>query len=62
MSEREVITEKKLAQMLRVHPVTLWRMRRDGTGPKHFRVGRRILYRKGDIETWVEQQMVQTDG
>jgi len=61
MSNREVVTEKQLAEMLRVHPVTLWRMRRDGTAPKHFRVGRRILYRKGDVENWVEQQMVETD-
>jgi predicted DNA-binding transcriptional regulator AlpA len=62
MAEREVVTEKQLAGMLKIHPVTLWRMRRDGVAPKHFRAGRRILYRRGDIEAWMEEQMVKTDG
>jgi len=61
MSDREVVTEKQLAAMLQVHPVSLWRMRRDGTAPAWFRVGRRVLYRKGAIESWIEERMVQTD-
>jgi hypothetical protein len=39
---------------------TLERMRRDGTGPRYVKAGRRILYRLNDIESWLAGRAFQT--
>jgi predicted DNA-binding transcriptional regulator AlpA len=36
---------------------TLWRMRRDGTGPDWCRLGRRILYSAQGLEDWISERM-----
>ena len=34
-------------------PLTLERYRSVGTGPRYARLGRRIVYRKRDVESWL---------
>ena len=54
VSTREFITTEEAANYLGLQPTTLeaWRCR--GGGPKHFRFGRSVRYRIGDLEAWSE--------
>jgi predicted DNA-binding transcriptional regulator AlpA len=36
---------------------TLWRMRRDGTGPAWAKLGRRVLYDAEKLELWISERM-----
>ena len=50
--ELELIGDReKLAQ---------WRHK--GVGPSYYRLGRKIIYRGNDLNTWVEAQRVETIG
>lgn len=52
----EIVTTEELAERLRVpkHTVDYWRAR--GTGPPGIRVGKRVLYRWNDVETWLDRK------
>lgn len=58
MPEPEYLTSMETAAMLRIHPVTLAKMRMRKTGPKYYRLGSRkrssVLYRKAEVVTWLE--------
>ncbi len=41
------------ANLLGLHPGTLEQMRIKGEGPKYVKLGRRVLYRKCDLEDYV---------
>lgn len=47
------ITERQLAELLNVDPATLWRWRQRGEAPPSYKLGRRRLYRRDEIERWV---------
>ncbi|MFV8381306.1 helix-turn-helix transcriptional regulator [Corynebacterium hindlerae] len=32
-------------------------MRHEGTGPRYYKVGRRVYYRPADVEAWKESQL-----
>jgi predicted DNA-binding transcriptional regulator AlpA len=40
---------------------TLRRWRQEGTGPAYVKVGRRVMYRPSDIQTWIEEHTVRRD-
>ena len=46
--------ESEAADYLRVSPRTLQRHRQQGTGPKFIKAGRRVLYSKPDIDSWLD--------
>jgi predicted DNA-binding transcriptional regulator AlpA len=45
------------AELLRAPVATLRYWRHLGTGPRSFRLGRRVLYRRDDLQAWVEEQL-----
>lgn len=49
----EYMTTEEVAELLRTSPETVrfWRTR--GRGPKSFRVGRRVLYARSDVEAFI---------
>ena len=51
----EFLTPREAAVELRLSEMTLWRMRRDGSGPPWYRVGRgkRIFYRRDDLRDYL---------
>jgi excisionase family DNA binding protein len=55
------LTTDEVADWLHTSPATLryWRYR--GEGPKSFKAGKRRLYRRADVEQWVEHR-VETPG
>lgn len=48
-----------IADVNRQYPIPLgtlryWRHR--GTGPRSFKLGRRVMYRRADVDNWIEAQ------
>ena len=47
---------EEAAGFLRTSPDTLRYWRARGTGPKSFRLGRRVVYAEADLIAWVDEQ------
>ena len=52
----DLLTITEAAELLRAPVATLRYWRHLGTGPRNFRLGRRVLYRRDDLQAWVEEQ------
>ena len=52
----ELLTIAEAAQLLRAPVATLRYWRHLGTGPRSFRLGRRVLYRSDDLHSWIDAQ------
>jgi excisionase family DNA binding protein len=50
----ELLTISEAAELLRTPVATLRYWRHLGTGPHSFRLGRRVLYRRDDLDAWVQ--------
>ena len=57
--EPELLTITEAADLLRAPVATLRYWRHLGTGPRSFRLGRRVLYRTDDLHAWIAQQHAQ---
>jgi excisionase family DNA binding protein len=55
-SASELLTIAEAAQLLRAPVATLRYWRHLGTGPRSFRLGRRVLYRRDDLNTFIDAQ------
>ncbi|TFV46280.1 helix-turn-helix domain-containing protein [Blastococcus sp. TF02A-35] len=55
-AEPELLTITE-AELLRAPVATLRYWRHLGPGPRSFRLGRRVLYRRNDLQAWVDQQL-----
>jgi DNA-binding transcriptional MerR regulator len=57
----ELLTLAEAAALLRTPVATLRYWRHLGTGPDGFRLGRRVVYRREDLDRWLaEQQQAQS--
>ncbi len=52
----DLLTTEETAALLRTPPGSLRYWRHVGKGPSWVRIGRRVLYRRADVEAWVAQQ------
>jgi excisionase family DNA binding protein len=52
--ETELLTIVEAADLLRAPVATLRYWRHRNIGPHSFRVGRRVLYRRDDLRTWID--------
>jgi excisionase family DNA binding protein len=57
--EPQLLTITEAADLLRAPVATLRYWRHLGTGPRSFRLGRRVLYRTDDVHAWIAQQHAQ---
>jgi excisionase family DNA binding protein len=55
----DLLTITEAADLLRAPVATLRYWRHLGTGPRSFRLGRRVLYRTDDLHAWIAQQHAQ---
>ncbi|NEM08889.1 helix-turn-helix domain-containing protein [Geodermatophilus normandii] len=55
-SATALLTLTEAAAVLRTPVATLRYWRHLGIGPAGFRLGRRVLYRRDDLDRWVEAQ------
>lgn len=56
----ELLTITEAAELLRAPVATLRYWRHLGTGPRSFRLGRRVLYRRADLHAWIEERRDQS--
>lgn len=52
----ELLTLDEVATMLRTPPATLRYWRHKQSGPPAIKLGRRLVYRAGDVRAWVDRQ------
>ncbi len=52
----ELLTITEAAEVLRAPVATLRYWRQLGIGPRSFRLGRRVLYRRDDLHAWIAAQ------
>jgi excisionase family DNA binding protein len=60
----ELLTITEAADVLRTPVATLRYWRHQGIGPRSFRLGRRVLYRRDDVHAWIDakrENVVPTD-
>jgi excisionase family DNA binding protein len=53
-----LFTQAEAADHLRLSERTLKRWRVSGSGPAFVKLGRRVLYRKLDLEEWIASRVV----
>jgi excisionase family DNA binding protein len=58
----ELLTPEEAAELLRTRSRTLERWRHTGTGPRFAKIGRRVVYARADITSWVSAQTRQHTG
>jgi predicted DNA-binding transcriptional regulator AlpA len=51
----QLLTITEAAALTRLPVATLRYKRHDGTGPRSFRMGRRVYFWHGDVLTWIDQ-------
>lgn len=44
------------SRYLGLSPSTLAKWRMNGTGPRYVKAGARVLYEKGDLDSWLEEK------
>ena len=52
----DYMTTDEVADLVRVKPETVRYWRHIGTGPKSFRVGRRVLYAREDVDAFIRER------
>jgi len=55
-NEPELLTSVEAAQITRTPLATLRYWRHLGIGPRSFRIGRRVVYRKTDLHEWITSE------
>jgi predicted DNA-binding transcriptional regulator AlpA len=56
LAHDELLTISEVAAILRAPVATMRYWRHLGTGPRSFRLGRRVVYRAGDLQEWIDAQ------
>lgn len=51
----EYITTHEFAQLVRTSPETVRYWRHIGKGPKPFKLGRKVLYVRSQVEAWIDE-------
>ncbi len=60
--EPELLTITEAADLVRAPVATLRYWRHLRTGPRCFRLGRRVLYRREDLQAWIDAHAEQPRG
>lgn len=50
-----LLDERQAAYLAGLSPFTMRNMRQSGRGPRHVQLGRRVRYRRLDVELWIEK-------
>ena len=53
----DLLDTGEAAAYLHLSPRTLERYRVTGEGPRFLKLGRRVLYRRDDLDTWIESRV-----
>lgn len=58
----DLMMPPEVSTMLRTKTETLKYWRYIGTGPRFARIGRRVVYRRSEVEAWLEEQFASQEG
>ena len=53
----DMLTTAEAAKVVGLSPRSLERYRVTGEGPLYYKLGRRVLYRRGDLVTWMRERV-----
>ena len=56
LTDQEFLTTDEVAEIIRLKPQTLAKMRLEGRGPCYIKAGRLVIYQKSDVLKWIEEQ------
>jgi excisionase family DNA binding protein len=56
VSDHDLMTFEEVADRLRVPVGTIRNWRVDGIGPNGAKIGRRVKFRRADVEAWIKEQ------
>jgi predicted DNA-binding transcriptional regulator AlpA len=54
MNSLNVLTTEQASTVVGLAPSTLAKLRLNGNGPTYCKLGRRVVYRRADLETWLQ--------
>lgn len=54
-----LLNTTEAAEVLRLGVATLHRWRKSGKGPPYIEMGRKVYYRRADLDRWIEEQQRQ---
>ena len=57
-----LLTLAEVAEITRTSPDTLRWWRHTGAGPKSWKLGRRVMYDRVEVERWLDEQRQATNG
>lgn len=60
MSIRDNLRSSQAADFLGLSASTLAKKRVSGTGPRYGKLGRTVVYRRSDLEAWVQENLRQS--
>jgi predicted DNA-binding transcriptional regulator AlpA len=52
----DLLFGEEVAEITRIPLATLRFYRHAGKGPKSFRLGNRVVYKRADVESWIESR------
>jgi excisionase family DNA binding protein len=55
MGQLEYMTTHEVAELVRAPAETVRYWRHVGKGPRSFKIGRKVLYARGDVERWIAE-------
>ena len=53
----DIMTTDDLCEELDISKQTAYLWRHKGTGPRGFKVGKYVRYRRSDVEAWIDEQI-----
>lgn len=57
--QSQLLNTPEAAEALRLGVATLHRWRKTGKGPAYIEMGRKVYYRRADLERWLDEQQRQ---
>jgi hypothetical protein len=60
MTQRRTLTPKEVGKIYGLNPLTLANLRCQRRGPRYYRIGRKIVYKVADIESYLFAHPVHT--
>lgn len=61
VNDDDLLTTGEVADYFRTSKSTVYGWNSSGTGPRRIRVGKRCLYRRGDVRAFLEGHVVKND-
>lgn len=57
----DMLNTEELARYIKRPVATIYAMNSRGTGPRRIRVGRACLYRKADVDAWLDAHAIESE-